>query len=127
MRADLRKQELYKVVREIKTHGESYTFERSKLDDYNEPTEEKETVATVNGLYHVTKGYVSKTVGDATTTHSKGQPMILAVYEETENIKEQDRVTVEGKPYKVVGRTNVGEYSILNDISLEEVYDGSTV
>lgn len=127
MRADLKKQELYKVVREIKTHGESYTFERNKFDGYNEPTEEKETVATVSGLYHVTKGYVSKTVGDATTTHSKGQPMILAIFSETEKIREQDIVTVKGKPYQVIGRANVGEYSILNDISLKEVYDGDSI
>lgn len=127
MREQLRKQELSKVVREIRTHGEQYTFERQKLDEYGEPTEEKEEVATVNGLYHTTKSYVSKAVGDATTTHSKGQPMILAIFSETEKIREQDIVTVKGKPYQVIGRTNVGEYSILNDISLKEVYDGDSI
>lgn len=127
MREQLRKQELSKAVREIETHGEEYTFEREKLDEYNEPTGEKEKVAIVKGLYHINKGYVSRTVGDATTTHSKGQPMILAVFEETENIREQDIVTVEGKLYVVIGRTNVGEYSILNDISLREVYGGDSI
>ena len=113
--------ELHKVVREINTHGDIYTFYRKKKDKYGEDTKENETFANnvINGLFHLSKGYSTKSVSDGTETHSKGQPMLLAEHKKALNIKKNDIVFINEKMYKVVDKNNIQEYNILTDISLE--------
>lgn len=125
MRSNILKMELHKIEREIRVHGKEYTFLRKKTDEYGEPTdEEPEQVAVVCGLFHITKGYVSKSVQDATITHSKGQPMLLVCYSDADDILPGDYFIENGNTYKVVGKNNVQEYSIVADFSLEVVLDG---
>ena len=71
--------ELHKVEREIKTHGSAYSFERIPVDDYGEYKlgEPREQVCTINGIYHISKGYIAQTGTDASTVRSKGQPMTM--------------------------------------------------
>ena len=125
MRSNILKMELHKIEREIKVHGKEYTFLRTKTDAYGEPTnEEPEQVAVVCGLFHITKGYVSKNVQDATITHSKGQPMLLVCCSDADGIFPGDYFVENGNTYKVVGKNNVQEYNIVADFSLEVVLDG---
>lgn len=119
------KMELHKVVREIKIHGATYNLFRDKLDKYGESTnEEPEQVATIHGLFHVSKGYITENIQEGTRTHSKGQPMLLVAYVETENIQNGDYLEINQNKYKVVEKNNIQEYSIVTDVSLELVIDG---
>ena len=119
------KMELYKAVREIKIHGTAYSLFRDKTDKYGEPTkEEPEKVATIRGLFHVSKGYITENIQEGTRTHSKGQPMLLVAYAETENVQNGDYLEINQNKYKVVEKNNIQEYSIVADISLELVLNG---
>lgn len=119
------KMELHKVLREIKIHGTTYTFYRDKVDQYGEPTkEEPEKVIDVDGLFHVSKGYITQNIQDGTKTHTKGQPMIMVVYEDVEEIQNGDFCVINGNTYKVVEKNNIQEYNIVSDVSLEMVING---
>lgn len=115
------KMELHKVKREIQIHGSVYEFRRDILNEYEEPTGESEKVAEIKGLFHQTKGYVSRKVSDATTTQTKGQPMIMAVFEDVKSVQMNDKVVVSGKEYRVTGANDINNYGIVCDVSLEEV------
>ena len=118
--------ELHKVLREIQIHGTEYTFFRKKVDKYGEPTkEEPEQIAKVQGLFHISKGYITQNIQDGTKTHSKGQPMLMVAHENTREIKTEDFFVINGNKYKVVEKNNIQEYNIVTDISLELVLDGS--
>ena len=114
-------QELHKVVREINTHGMSYDVKREELDSYREPTGTMKRIATIKALYHETKGYVKKTVGDSSTIQSKGQPMLLAEWEKAKDVSQNDIISINDSEYRVTGKTDVAGYHVIVDISLEVV------
>lgn len=117
--------ELHKVAKEISWHGTTYDLFRDKTDKYGEPTkEEPEKVATICGLFHVSKGYITENIQDGTRTHSKGQPMLLVAYEDSENIQNGDFLEINKNKYKVIEKNNIQEYNIVTDISLELVLNG---
>lgn len=117
--------ELHKVEREICLHGGQYIFNRDVLDDYGEPTEETTKVATIRGLFHISKGYASRNVSDGTITRTKGSPMLLAKYNDTLEIRQGDYIHINEKKYVVNEINNIMELGIVSDISLEVVLDGS--
>lgn len=120
------KLELHKVRNEIKRHGTSYNFYRDIKDEYNEPTEQPaEFVATVCGLFHVSKGFITLNISDSGNVRTKGQPMMMVEYENQTNIRKGDFVIINGNKYKVVDKNNIQEYNIVIDISLELVLDGN--
>lgn len=121
MRERLLKQELAKVEREIRTHGEMFSFYRYKKNEYEEDTEKKEFVCNVPGLFHQTKSYVSRNVSDANVTETKAQPMILFVLSDVSGLSPGDTVDFSGRTYIVSGKNDVNQYGILCDVSLEEV------
>lgn len=119
------KMELHKVLREIQIHGTEYTFFRKKVDKYGEPTkEEPEQIVKVQGLFHVSKGYITQNIQDGTKTHSKGQPMLMVAHENTGEIQTDDFFIINGNTYKVVEKNNIQEYNIVTDVSLELVLNG---
>lgn len=119
------KMELHKVLREIQIHGTEYIFLRKSVDGYGEPTkEEPKQVVKVQGLFHVSKGYITQNIQDGTKIHSKGQPMLMVAYENTVEIQMDDFVVINGNTYKVVEKNNIQEYNIVTDISLELVLNG---
>lgn len=122
--------ELHKVEREIKTHGSAYSFERIPVDDYGEYKlgEPREQVCTINGIYHISKGYITQTGTDASTVRSKGQPMILCVIDDnSKKIKNNDICFLNGAFYKVIEKNDIQNYGIIYDISLEVVLNGGDV
>lgn len=116
--------ELHKIEREICMHGSQYTFERNILDDYGEPTGTTE-VATIRGLFHISKGYINRNVSDGTVIRTKGSPMLLAKYNDTLEISQGDYIHINEKKYVVNEINNIMELDIVSDISLEVVLDGS--
>ena len=118
--------ELHKLQREIQTHGETYMFYRDKIDEDLEPTGETEQVAEVQGLFHVTKTYLSETTTDGARVRTKGEPMLLTICnDKTKSIVSGDFVKINGKSYKVNAKNNIQEYNLVYDISLEVILDGS--
>lgn len=113
--------ESYKLRREIKKVGKEYEFKRAKKNEYKEPTEEKEVVAKISGLYHEQNSKISITTGETTQTRNKKIPMILCLYEEAKPLKVGDVVEINSKKFNVTGVVNIQEWNIISDISLEVV------
>lgn len=113
--------ESYKLRREIKKVGKEYEFKRAKKNEYKEPTEEKEVVAKISGLYHEQNSNISITTGETTQTRNKKIPMILCLYEEAKPLKVGDTVEINSKKFNVTGVVNIQEWNIISDISLEVV------
>ena len=109
------------VKREIARKGSTYTVKRNKVDKYGEPTQEVEEVAALRGLFHISKGFVTKNTSDGSQTKTKGQPMILALWKECKTIQNGDFVVINGNTYKITDKNNIEEYNIIADISLEVV------
>lgn len=118
------KMELHKVRREIEIHGTKYNVYRNRLDEYGEDTGQLDMIVVVDGLFHVTKGYAVENISEGTRIHSKGQPMLLCLYDGTEDIQNGDFLEINKNKYKVVEKNNIQEYGIVTDISLELMLDG---
>ena len=125
--------EAYKLKRILRRSGTDFVFKRRKLNKFNEPTGEYEDVATVRGLYHESNGFIIDTVGDAATTRTKKQPMVLCLCEDIESISlrqgDETEVVVRGpqmtsKTLKYVGCVDIQNWGIIADLSLEEVDEG---
>lgn len=116
--------ELYKVKREINMHGSEYVVQRYETDSRGESTNIRQDVKSIRGLFHIVKGYIRETRSDAVHIHSKGQPKLLVLWEDIEDIKQDDIIIINQKEYKVIEVNNIEEYNIVCDISLEVVIDG---
>lgn len=121
--------ELYKLQRELKRAGVDYTVKRYQVNQYGEPdtTVEPVEVGTLRAIYHEQNGTIQYTVGEGSMARTVKLPMLLCEYTAWTELGMQtgDYVEVNGKHYTVVGITNVQEWSIVGDISLE-VFDDAT-
>lgn len=118
--------EAYKLEREIKRSGRTFAFKRQSVNDYGEPIAgEDEVVYVVTGLYHESNSYVSLTTGDTTQHTSKKKPMVLCLFNDLHFSKDGDKITTGDyvefgcKKYEVTGFTDVQNWGIVCDISLE--------
>lgn len=109
------------VEREITRNGSTYIVKRNKVDKYGEPTQEVEEVTILRGLFHISKGFITKNTSDGSQTKTKGQPMFLALWEECKTIQNGDFVVINENTYKITDKNNIEEYNIIADISLEVV------
>lgn len=118
--------EAYKIKRELKRSGIDYEFKRTEKDDFGEPTDELKVVGKLRGLYHEQNSTIQITTGDTTQTRTKKVPMILCLYEDTASLilKVGDVVKINAKTFKVTGVTNIQEWNLISDISLEVVDSG---
>lgn len=118
--------EAYKINRELKRSGIEYKFKRCKKNDFGEPVGEPEIVGSLRGIYHEQNSSVSVVTGDTTQTRTKKIPTILCLYEDAASLVLQvgDVVLFNGKLYEVTGVTNIQEWNIIADISLEVVDNG---
>jgi Cu/Ag efflux protein CusF len=118
--------EAAKLKKELKTSGIDYEFKRLKVNDFGEPTEESEVVATIKGLYHEQNSNIQITTGETTQIRTKKIPMVLCLYEDAAlaALKVGDAVTINSETFKVTGVVNIQEWSIIADISLEVVDSG---
>ena len=122
-----KKFEAYKISREIKRSGCSFTFKRKAKNDFNEPSEEAIIVGNLLGIYHEQNSNIAISTGDTTQYRTKKIPMILCLYSDVSKLElnVNDFVIFNSKTVKVTGITNVQEWSIVSDISLEVFDDGS--
>lgn len=118
--------EAYKIKRELKRSGAEYEFKRAKKNDFGEFTDEKNVVGKLKGLYHEQNSSIQITAGDTTQTRTKKVPMILCLYEDVASLVLQvdDIVKINAKTFKVTGVTNIQEWNLVSDISLEVIDSG---
>lgn len=120
--------EAYKLKREIKRSGKAYTFKRENVNDFGEPVSgSEEVVGDIHGLYHEQTQTVSIVTGDTTQYRTKKVPLLLCLYDTASFVNIGDLLNVNEKVFKVVGVTNVNEWNIIADISMEEIDYGRRV
>lgn len=112
------------VKQNIKQHGTAYTFQRYKKDSRGQETSELEEVGKLSALFHISKGYVTKTIGDSGFTRAKGQPMLLCVTEDADFIQVKDIVIVKSFLYRVTEKNDLNQEGMITDISLELMDNG---
>lgn len=115
--------EAYKIKREIRRSGETYTFMRPSLNEFGEPSGDETEVGSLRGLYHEQNSNVQLTTGDTTQIRTKKLPMVLCIYEDakTLNLQLGDKLYLNDRILKVVSLVNIQEWNIIGDLSLEEV------
>lgn len=125
--------EAYKLKREVRRSGVDFEFKRRKLDKFNEPTGELEVVAKIKGLYHESNSYITETVGDAATTRTKKQPMLLCLVDDvaSNDLRQGDEIQIPlrssqmtSKTLRYVGCVDIQNWGIIADLSFEEVDEG---
>ena len=89
---------------------------------------------TILGLYHEVNAYIGIDMRATTQTREtvgkyKKQPRILCLWERIveSGLRIGDYTMINGKKFTVTGVTNVQEWNIIADISLEVVDDGNKV
>lgn len=113
------------VTRAIKTHGKEFEFKHYGKNDFGEPNDEY-TLVTIQGLFHQTRGYITKQLSDGTIARSKPQPQILALVDDTvRTLVNGDEVEYNNQLYKVTGVNDINNLGVAVDISLEMFDDGS--
>ena len=125
-----------KIQRRIDWEGVPYTFTRVVEDKYHR--EQGTTSITVKGIYHQTNSYQQKSSKDGSVTTTKPQPMILCLYNNSNNNDEMlvengeienstennnpklgDKVVIDGKTMLVTGIVDIQELHVALQISLE--------
>lgn len=120
-------QELFlknKINRQIKLNGSTYKFDHFGTDEYGQRSDEVQETFIVNGIFHEIVKYVSITEADGARVVDVPKSYILCLFEDGEPINIDDQVEINEKVYRVTGKTNVGNYNIAFDISLELIVDG---
>lgn len=126
--------EAYKLRRELKRSGKTYKIGRYGVNEYGEPIKgsinSNSCVGKFRGLYHEQNGYTQKSMMDTTQVISKKIPMIMCLFEDIKelNLKiddvimigEQDK-NIDFTEHRIVGITNIQNWGIIADISLEPV------
>lgn len=115
--------EAYKLERELKRSGDSIEFFRPGVNDYGEPSEEGKSLGSILCLYHEQNSYVQLTTGETTQTRTEKIPMMLCLYRSYEELelKLGDYCLINSKKYVVTGVTDIQNWNIIADISLEIV------
>lgn len=123
--------EEYKLRRELKRSGKIYKIERYGVNEYGEPIKNATIkVGEFKGLYHEQNGYMQMSTTDTTQVIYKKIPMIMCLYEDIDNLnlKVDDFIqigesggNIDFSEYRVTGVTNIQNWGIIADISLEPV------
>lgn len=123
--------EAYKLKRELKRSGKIYKVERYGVNGYGEPIKNATIkVGEFKGLYHEQNGYMQMSTTDTTQVIYKKIPMIMCLYEDIDNLnlKVDDFIqigesggNIDFSEYRVTGVTNIQNWGIIADISLEPV------
>jgi hypothetical protein len=127
--------EASKLKRELLRSGKKFEFYASQKNKFGEPTPDSLLRATLLGIDHeINSSYIGISTKDTTQVREgmgkyKKRSKILCLWESIveSGIKIGDYTVINDKKFKVAGVTNVQEWNIIADISLEVVDDGSNV
>ena len=112
---------LHKIETELNFHGIEYTFLRCGKDKFGQPSEQLTEQIVLKGIYHESNSYITTSGSEASETRTKKSPMILCLFEDGCKVQQGDVVCIRGNKYKVSGVLDIQNYSVVADISLEEV------
>ena len=112
---------LHKMKTELNFYGVEYTFLRCGKDKFGQPSEQLTEQIVLKGIYHESNSYITTSGSEASETRTKKSPMILCLFEDGNKVQQGDVVYVRGNKYKVSGVLDIQNYSVVADISLEEV------
>lgn len=113
------------VKRNILAHGKEFTFHRPELNTFNEPTS-NEMLITIQGLFHQTRGYITRNTTDGTVSRSQPQPMVLTlVNPETQSLQINDYMIYCDQKYRVTGVNDINNLGMALEISLELIDNGA--
>ena len=119
---------LHRVEQQIAWRGQLFSVLRPKLNEFNEKSDELEKALEIKGIFHNgSANHITVVIADSGQVQEKNTPYILTTYFNGSQVKKDNRVIINGVPYKVTGVNNINEYSIISDISLEVILDGSIV
>ena len=113
-----------KIIRQLKMNGRNFTFERYSEDKYHQRSDETTVIKSLVGLYHEGNTYIKANDAEGALLVKKNTPMILCLYEDGCEIDKGDIVIISDKKYSVVYKTNIQNFDIAFDISLEEFIYG---
>lgn len=121
--------EAYKIKRELKRSGIDYEFKRHGENEFGEPNDEVISVGKIKGIYHEQNMSVQSaqlSSAGVVQVRSKRKPMILCLYDDVANLelKIGDILELNDKTLKVVAVSNIQQWGIISDISLEVVDNG---
>ena len=109
-----------KLNRQLSCNGVLYLFELSTKDKFHQSIPSGETVSIL-GIYHERNSYISEQDSEGTRTTSKKIPMILCRWSDAKKCVKDSIVKIQDETYRVIDITNIQNYSIVGDISLEVV------
>lgn len=109
-----------RVKRQIQWNGMEYEFTKMGEDAFHQPIETENKIK-VTGIYHEENSYVSKTGAESSVTVTKPSPRILCLWVDAAKISSGDILFINGKKHKVTGVTDIQNYRVAGDISLELV------
>lgn len=114
------------ISRNIKAHGQTFTFKRHGKNRHGEPDGTKTVVVSIQGLFHQTRGFITKNTSDGTVSRSSPQPQILCLSgDDTKLIQQGDLLEYSGQDYTVTGVDDVNNLGLACEISLE-LFDNGT-
>jgi len=113
-----------KIKRQIQWNGRDFTFIRYRQNNYHQVTTEVLEEITLRGFYHEAGGYggmlnIELYERDGSRNPTKMKPMILCLYEDGNKLKMDDVVQISEYKYKVVDKTNVQNFNVAYEVSLE--------
>lgn len=119
---------LHRVEQQIAWRGHLFSVLRSKMNEFNEKSDEPEKVAEIRGIFHNgSSNHVVVVIADSGQAQEKDAPYILTTWFNGSQVKKDDIITINEVPYKVTGINNINEYNILADISLEVILNGNSI
>ena len=116
--------EAWKVRREILKSGVDFDFKRQGKNKYKEPEGDLVDAVKIKGLYHEENSYIEEQSDGVNTIRTKKVPKILVVYDDTSTqLKRKDEVEYNGKLYQVTGITDIQNWNVILDVSLEVTHE----
>ncbi|MEY8296435.1 MAG: hypothetical protein ACLRJC_00595 [Emergencia timonensis] len=113
---------LHRLLQAINWQGSVYSFQKPGVNVYGEKTDDIDRKVMIRGLFHNgSSEHVKLTVSDGGTVIEKNTPYIMTAWVNAERLQLDDQVIINGRAFKVTGRTNIGEYNIVGEISLEVI------
>lgn len=125
--------EKFKFEKMLRERGGKFSFKRKEASEftgeekttYIKDADGNEVEFIIDGVYHEQNGYVIVTTGDTSQTRSKKQPMIMCLIDDSSKLlKKDDEVMMSGKMYKINAFTDISNFGIFFNISLEMIDDG---
>lgn len=116
-----------KINRQIKQNGSKYIFKRYGVDEYDQLTNEIVKEMPIKGLFHETINHVQQILSESDGARITDVPQsyILCLFNDGDQIKMDDFVEINERIYKVVNKTNIGNFNVAYDINLRMEVDGN--